>query len=138
MHRQLRVTASCCAALLCLTSCDSDVAGPPSDPEVIQIQPSNAKLMAGQSLQVTVTTTAGKAGLRPSDVVWSTSDARIAAVSKEGTVSAGFPGTVRIEAWWNGMRGEATLVVLDAGIRHPLCLVPLVLGHAAHRCQSTD
>ena len=136
MHRPLRLAASCCAALLCLTSCGSDVAGLPSDAEVILIHPSNATLMAGQSIRFSVTTTEGRSGLRAPEVAWRTSDARIAAVSTDGTVSAGSPGTVQIEAWWNGRRGEATLVVLDAGQRHTICLVPVLQDHARAACGS--
>jgi uncharacterized protein YjdB len=136
MHRPLRLAASCGAALLCLTSCDSDVAGPPSDPEVILIQPSSAMLIAGQSIRFSVTTTAGQAGLHADEVAWSTSDGRIAAVSGDGTVSAGAPGTVRIQAWWKGRRGEATLVVLDGGKRHTICLVPVLQADTPGDCRS--
>jgi uncharacterized protein YjdB len=136
MHRPLRLAASCCAALLCLTSCESDVAGPPFDPEVILIHPSSAMLRAGQSIRFSVTATAGQAGLHATEVAWRTSDARIAAVSADGTVSAGSPGTVRIQAWWNGKRGEATLVVLDAGKRHTICLVPVLQSDTLGDCRS--
>jgi uncharacterized protein YjdB len=114
------------------------VVGPSSDAEVLVIHPSDVRLIAGQSLQLTVTTTAGQAGLRASDVAWSTSDARIAAISKSGTLSAGSAGTVQIEAWWQGSRAQATVVVLEAGSRHTTCLNPVVLGHAYHGCPSTD
>jgi uncharacterized protein YjdB len=136
MHRPLTLAASCCAALLCLTSCDSDVAGPPSEPEVILIHPSSAMLMVGQSIRFGATTMAGRTGLHADEVAWRTSDARIAAVSGDGTVSAGFPGTVRIQAWWNGRRGEATIVVLDAGKRHPICLVPVLQSDTSGDCRS--
>ncbi|MEZ0335509.1 MAG: Ig-like domain-containing protein [Gemmatimonadales bacterium] len=136
MHPSVRVAASCCAALLLVTSCGSDVGGPESGPEIILIQPSNATLMAGQSLQFNVTATGDQPALRATDVVWSSSDARIAAVSKGGAVKAGDPGTVRIEAWWNGVRGNATVIVLDAGTRHTKCLAALVVGHPGGGCQA--
>ena len=136
MHPPARVAASCCAALLFLTSCGSDVGGPRSGPEIIVIHPSNATLMAGQSLQLSVTATGDQAELQTSEVVWSSSDARIAAVSKDGAVKGGDPGSVRIEAWWNGVRGHATVIVLDAGKRPTKCLAPLVLGHPGEGCQA--
>jgi uncharacterized protein YjdB len=138
MRRPIAITVSSCLALLWLTSCDSEAVAPPSDPEVIVIHPTDLRLIAGQSLQLTVTTTAGQAGLRASDVAWSTSDARIAAISKNGTLSAASPGTVRIDAWWNGSRAHAMVVVLDAGRRHTTCLSPVLLGHSDHGCPSTD
>jgi phage tail sheath protein FI len=138
MRRPITIVASSCVALLCLTSCDSGVVAPPSDPEVIVIRPSDMRLIAGRSLQLTISATAGQAGLRAADVAWSTSDTRIAAISKNGTLSAASPGTVRIEAWWKGSRAEATAVVLDAGSRHTTCLSPVLLEHADHGCPSTD
>jgi len=136
MHPQLKVAASCCAALLLVTSCGSDVGGPPSGPDLIVVRPSNATLMAGQSLKFNVTAPGDQPGLGATDVVWSSSDARIAAVSKDGAVKAGDPGTVRIEAWWNGVRANATVIVLDAGKRHTKCLAALVAGHSDHGCQA--
>lgn len=138
MRRPIANTVSSCVALLWLTSCDSAVVAPPSDPEVIVIHPTDVRLIAGQSIQLTVTTTAGQAGLRASDVAWSTSDARIAAISTSGTLSAASPGTVRIDAWWKGSRAHLTAVVLDAGRRHTTCLSPVLLGHSDHGCLSTD
>jgi hypothetical protein len=126
MRHPVGLATACGAAALLLASCDSDPAGPRTGPNVIVIQPSNAMLLAGQSLQFSATVTNAEPALRASDVVWSSSDARVAAVSRNGVVKGGDPGTVEIQAWWNGVRGRTTVVVLDAGKRHPKPLGPQV------------
>jgi uncharacterized protein YjdB len=119
-----------------LASCSSDPGGPSTGPSVIVIQPSNARLLAGQSLQFSATVTNAEPALRASDVVWSSSDARVAAVSRDGVVKGGDPGTVEILAWWSGVRGRATVVVLDAGKRHTKCLGPQAVRPPAEGCRA--
>jgi hypothetical protein len=87
--------------------------------------------MAGQSLLLNVVTTGDQPGLRASEVVWSSSDTRVAAVSKDGAVKGGVPGTARIEAWWKGTRGNASVTVLDAGRRHTTALAARVASEVA-------
>lgn len=127
----VRVAASCGAALSFLVSCSSDLEGPRSGPEVLVVQPANVTLMAGQSLLLNVVTTGDQPGLRASEVVWSSSDTRVAAVSKDGAVKGGVPGTARIEAWWKGTRGNASVTVLDAGRRHTTALAARVASEVA-------
>jgi uncharacterized protein YjdB len=130
MRHTVGLATACGAAAWILASCSSDPGGPSTGPSVIVIQPSNARLLAGQSLQFTATVTNAEPALRASDVVWSSSDARVAVVSKDGLVKGGGPGTVEIQAWWNGVRGRATVVVLDEGKRHPKRLGPQVVRPA--------
>lgn len=136
MHPSVGVAATCCAALLLLSSCGSDVGGPPTESEVIVIHPSNATLVTGHSVQLHVAVTSDQSALQVFDIVWRSSDPRIATVSKDGMVRGGEPGTARIEARWNGNRGGTNVVVLDAGTRHTRCLAPLLLGHPEAGCQA--
>ncbi len=136
MYAQVRVAASCFAAVFLLIGCSSDIGGPRAGPDTILIQPSNATLFSGDALRLNVTATGDTPALQASEVVWSSSNPRVAAVSKDGMVMGGAPGTARIEAWWSGTRANATVVVLDGGKRHTKCLASLTLGHPGGHCQA--
>jgi hypothetical protein len=134
MRHTVGLATACGAAAMMLASCSSDPGGPSTGPSVIVIQPANVKLLAGQSLQFSVTTMNAERALRASDVLWSSSDARVAAVSKDGVVKGGAPGAVEIRAWWNGVRGHATVVVLEDGERHTKCLRPIAAEKVPEDC----
>ena len=50
--------------------------------------------------------------MTPSDVAWTTSNAKVASVSADGTVTGTSGGASQISAWWNGVRGGTTVTVI--------------------------
>ena len=83
--------------------------------ELLLVKPAAATLKGGQFLKLAVLVQdATEITQAPAGVIWSSSDAEVASVGAEGLVQAGRQGTADIVAYWNGMRGVASMTVLAA------------------------
>ena len=99
------------AAAIILASCAKEA----EKVSTITIFPDEAELMEGESLELT-------AIIDPEDaeygqINWSSSDASIATVSSDGTVSGVCAGTVTITAKVDGTSGSAEITVEHAGVQ---------------------
>jgi Big-like domain-containing protein len=108
--------------ILAAAACDTAPSGilEPGAPTLLVVAPSAATIPGGASLQLDLTAqkeegvTSGSPG-----VVWSTSNPRIASVALDGLVKGRDPGSVKITAWWNGVRGTSTVTVTESQTRPP-------------------
>ena len=108
--------------LACSDSTDPSVSSIVSPPKVptypagaFQVSPSTATLQNGQTFRFTTTYSGNPALLGlPGDVVWHSSDEKVATVSG-GLVRAVSGGQTQIVAVWGGSQAQAILRVVDSG-----------------------
>jgi uncharacterized protein YjdB len=108
--------------LACSDSTDpsgSSIVSPPKVPTypagAFQVSPSTATLQNGQTFRFTTTYSGNPALLGlPGDVVWHSSDEKVATVSG-GLVRAVSGGQTQIVAVWGGSQAQAILRVVDSG-----------------------
>lgn len=108
--------------LACSDSTDpsgSSIVSPPKVPtypaSAFQVSPSTATLQNGQTFRFTTTYSGNPALLGlPGDVVWHSSDEKVATVSG-GLVRAVSGGQTQIVAVWGGSQAQAILRVVDSG-----------------------
>lgn len=116
-HRWSRsLGAAATLTLLVTLSACRDAAGPEPVAHV-QVNPSAAQRMVGQTLQLsaTVTNRSGKT-LSDRSVTWSSANASIAVVDANGMVTTQAPGTATITASCDGVSGAASLTVLPVPV----------------------
>ena len=97
----------------------SSIVSPPKVPTypagAFQVSPSTATLQNGQTFRFTTTYSGNPALLGiPGDVVWHSSDEKVATVSG-GLVRAVSSGQTQIVAVWGGSQAQAILRVVDSG-----------------------
>ena len=97
----------------------SSIVSPPKVPTypagAFQVSPSTATLQNGQTFRFTTTYSGNPALLGlPGDVVWHSSDEKVATVSG-GLVRAVSGGQTQIVAVWGGSQAQAILRVVDSG-----------------------
>jgi uncharacterized protein YjdB len=97
----------------------SSIVSPPKVPTypagAFQVSPSTATLQNGQTFRFTTTYSGNPALLGiPGDVVWHSSDEKVATVSG-GLVRAVSGGQAQIVAVWGGSQAQAILRVVDSG-----------------------
>ena len=97
----------------------SSIVSPPKVPTypagAFQVSPSTATLQNGQTFRFTTTYSGNPALLGiPGDVVWHSSDEKVATVSG-GVVRAVSGGQTQIVAVWGGSQAQAILRVVDSG-----------------------
>lgn len=119
------------AALVLLGACTSTPSEPsePAGSILLIVLPSRATINGGRTVQLRVTArqTDGSE-IAPNDISWFSTDARIATVLPDGTVTGRGNGTVDVVARWNGVKGVAqvTVVALQAPPRP--CAEPAGVG----------
>jgi len=78
----------------------------------VSVSPASANVIVGQTAQLTATPKDASGNpLTGRTVTWSTSNAAVAAVSGNGLVTGGAPGTATITASSEGQNGSATITV---------------------------
>ena len=97
----------------------SSIVSPPQVPTfpagAFQVSPATATLQNGQTFRFTTTYSGNPALLGiPGDVVWHSSDEKVATVSG-GLVHAVSAGQTQIVAVWGGSQAQAILRVVDSG-----------------------
>lgn len=99
-----------------LAACDSHTPSEGTGPQLLVVQPRATTLQAGNSVQLQALMVDGSAASRAlEEVVWYTSDSRIAAVDGRGMVLASRAGVAEITAWSSGVRGVSTVTVAPGG-----------------------
>ena len=119
MRARSSIPALLCAMWAAGTACDTSPTGmlDPGGAALLVVAPSAATLRGGAKLQLHLSAhdETGQTA-RPSGVVWTTSNGRIAAVAQDGVVTGGDPGSAQITAWWSGVHGTSSLTVtIDPG-----------------------
>jgi hypothetical protein len=97
----------------------------PGGPLLLVVAPSAASIPGGGKLRLNVTAQdeTGQS-TRPAGVTWTSSNARVAAVSTDGTVTGQTSGLTEITAYWNGVRGKSTVQVVGDAPGGPPCQGP--------------
>jgi hypothetical protein len=104
-----------CGAILSISTACGSSSTEPKSVAAVSITPSSVNVIGGsfETKQLTATiTAAGGSVLSGRDVVWTTSDKKIATVSAEGIVKGILPGTATITATSEGKSGTAEINVL--------------------------
>jgi Bacterial Ig-like domain (group 2) len=118
------------AATALVAACNSSPTDPgPGDTRtfLLVIKPSTATLQPNHQLQLQVLAQGAEDRVRSNtDVVWSSTDERVATVTADGVVTAKGNGAVQITAWWEGHRGLATVKVVEQSVRGPCDHLPIV------------
>lgn len=112
VHRSIRL-AFAAASGFAILSCGSGSTGPGNGAGKVVITPSNDSIVVGTSVTLTakVLNAQGQV-VNGATVFWNTSNANIATVSSNGTVTSIDTGAVQIAASANGVSGIANITVL--------------------------
>lgn len=114
MHRLRRFWLIVAAWGVACSSSDPVAPGPLRSP-VVQVSPPEAVILPNSSFQLVVTAHAGDGYLLSGPgAIWSSSDARVARVDGQGTVSGVAPGSAVITAVVGEQQAAATIHVSDA------------------------
>ncbi len=122
MRAQCWVSPYLCAAIGLLGACTSSPTGPseakrpqlpPGATLILVVAPSEATIKGGHTLRLTASRKdAHGPSLPPTEVVWTSSNIKVARIGSDGTVVGAGRGTVQITAQWHGMQGASTVTVL--------------------------
>lgn len=100
------------------TACDTSPGGPlgpQGGAALLVVAPSAATIRGGGKLQLNLAAhDENGQTARPSGVVWTTSNARIASVAQDGVVTGGDAGNAQVTAWWSGIHGTSSLTVTNS------------------------
>jgi hypothetical protein len=123
MRAHRSISPYLCAAIGLLAACSSSPTGPsetkqpalpPGATVVLMVAPSKATIEHGQVFQLTASrANAQGQSIAPTEIVWASSNLRVARIGSDGTVLGAGLGTAQITAEWHGMRGASTITVLD-------------------------
>lgn len=101
------------------TACDTSPGGPlgpQGGAALLVVAPSAATIKGGGRLQLNLTAhDENGQPTRPTDVTWTTSNPSVASVGADGVVTGRGAGGAQIKAWWNGVNGLSTVIVIDDG-----------------------
>jgi hypothetical protein len=113
-----------CAAIGLLGACSSSPTGPsetktnrsplpPGATLVLLVAPSKTTIKGGQTFQLTASRESARGqSIAPTEIVWVSSNLKVARIGSDGTVLGAGSGTAQITAQWHGMHGTATVTVL--------------------------
>jgi hypothetical protein len=105
-----------------LGACDSTSPSSQNEDPALVVTPSRAELPAGQFLQlIAALRNGGGLGFTPDQIVWTSSDTRIATVVG-GMVYGAQVGSVQIAATWRALRTTAQVSVSAAEVRPAPCV----------------
>jgi len=136
MRAHLSFQSRVLVAVALLGGCSSS----PTEPQlvplggVLLVSPAAASIGDRGTLQLTVKVTGSNQSLTPSpELVWSSSDEQVAAVTPNGVVFGRAGGATDIVARWHGLRGVARITVVVTPIpevKPPKTCTPLALSAA--------
>jgi Bacterial Ig-like domain (group 2) len=122
MRAHCLISPYLCAAIGLLGACSSSPTGPsetkrsplpPGAPLVLLVAPSKTTIKGGQTFQLTASRESPRGqSIAPTEIVWASSDLKVARIGSDGTVLGAGRGTAQITALWHGMKGAATVTVL--------------------------
>jgi hypothetical protein len=108
-----------CAAIGLLGACSSSPTEPsetkrsplpPGGTLVLLVAPSKTTIKGGQTFQLTASRESPRGqSIAPTEIVWASSNLKVARIDLDGTVLSAGRGTVQITAQWHGMKGAATV-----------------------------
>jgi trimeric autotransporter adhesin len=112
VHRSIAIAFAAVAGFA-LLSCGGDSTGTGNGAGKVIITPSNDSIAIGASVTLSAKVVNAQGQVVPgATIFWNTSNANIATVSSNGTVTSVDTGTVQIAASANGVSGIATVTVL--------------------------
>jgi Big-like domain-containing protein len=122
MRARCSISTRLCATIGLLGACTSSPTGPserkapvlpPAASLVLYVAPSVAIINGGQTVRLTARRQDGLGtSLPPTEVLWASSNPKVARIGTEGTVLGTGRGTVEITVNWHGMRGASRVIVL--------------------------
>lgn len=121
-HSRVRPIAALLAvgALLLAASCGDDPTGGGSSVASVSLDPADATLVAGETLQLSAQPRDSRGGpLDELTISWTSEDPTVATVTAEGLVTAVAPGETEVRATVEGESASAAIRVLGGGIVGP-------------------
>jgi len=143
MRAQVSLQSCLSLAVALLGGCSNSPTEPALVPigSVLLVAPATASIADRGALQLTVSVPGSKQSLTLSpELVWSSSNEKVAGVTPNGVVFGRAGGTADIVAQWNGLRGVSRITVVSTSIpelRPPNTCTPLAMSSAKPGADAT-